>query len=679
MAVSNFDPSTAVAVDDAPTSAFDPSSAVPVEDTTPPETAGRIAGLTARAAIGGAAGLPNTILDLATPIKTAMGAAAPVAHAIRQKLGLDPADPTPQQQPAAPQGDQKPTLDDFVHPDKWPAAAKYFADKALGTPQPQTPGERLYSRAVESVPSAALVPEAPIMGALSNAAGGAASQTVAENGGGPLAQTLAGLAVGSAPGVGAYAASSLIKGATRGGAAGQAAMQSRLADAAANGMNLTAGQATGSHVLQRVEAASGKLWGGGPLSEAATTQTQNIGNHVENIVENLAQGGEVSPTAAGQAINAGGNATKATMRQAEKAAYDKVDTLVPPDAPVDVSGTLAKLDSLVTPTPGAANTTAALTPSKLTTLRDNLRADIEANGGSTQLPYSAATQLRTALGNSIDWGFSPADPVANAALKQVHGALKADIDAGASAISPEASQAVSDARSLYAANQARRDFLNSIIEKAGGPEAVYAAATNGTKQGATKIDGVMKALDPEQQNLVRATVIDRLGKAIPSQQNATGSAFDSGTFLTNWNKLDPAAKDALFGKSGNAGTLRAGLDSLAKTVATVRSSSLLKNPSGSGAAVGHGLGLASLLEGGGALLAGHPGHLAAAGGAVMANNILARALTNPRVVHWLATSTKLPAGALPNAVTQLAQLGRAKNDPEARDLAAYLQAQQQRQ
>jgi hypothetical protein len=58
----------------------------------------------------------------------------------------------------------------------------------------------------------------------------------------------------------------------------------------------------------------------------------------------------------------------------------------------------------------------------------------------------------------------------------------------------------------------------------------------------------------------------------------------------------------------------------------------------------------------------------------VANHILARALTNPKTVTWLASSAKLPTSALPNAVNQLTKLGQ--RDPDARDLAAYLQQQQ---
>jgi hypothetical protein len=622
-----------------------PAPDTPAPDA-PPETAQRVVGLGDRALIQGIGHLvdvPGALVSLADR------AGLSLHNYTRHLFGLkDDADAPPPVE--APHGGS----------DVMTGAANVF-----GLPKPATPGERVASSAVEALPSAALAPEAPVMGALSAAAGGAASQATAEAGGSPLQQTLAGLAVGSVPALtsaSAQGARALVR--------NQADTAGRLADAAANDTQLTAGQATGSKFLQRVEGASSKVWGGAPINHVADNQTENLGGHIDNVVKNLAQGGDVSPTGAGNAINAGAATAKTNMRAAEKAAYDRVDTLVPPQSPVDVSGTLAKLDTLATPTPGAEATTGALISPKIKTMRENLQADSAKNGGTT-VPYSAATDLRTQLGNSIDWGFAPSDPVENAALKQVHGALKGDIDAGASAISPNAKQAVSDARTLYAQNQERRDLLNSVIDKAGGPEAVYAAATNGTKNGATKIGGVMSALDPGQQNLVRATVINRLGKALPGLQNAEGDAFNPSTFLTNWNKLDPAAKDALFGARGPTNQLRRGLDSFANTASTIRSSTLYKNPSGTAAAAGHGYGLLALLGEGGMALSGHPKVLAASAGAIAANNVLARALTNPRTVRWLASSAKLPTSALPNAINQLGKLGQV--DPDARDLAASLQ------
>ena len=635
--------------------------APPKQDTAPPETAGRVAGLAARGVATGAAGLPDAITSLADPIGTA---ASGLSHVIGQKLGIEG-------QPSEP--GQKPTLSDFVHPEKWQQAAEYFATKA-DLPTPQTPGERIGYRAAQALPYAALSPETPIVGGLSAAAGAAGSQGAAEAGAGPIGQAAAGLVTGSVPAIGAGLAAGA-RGIVRGGAQGQAEMQGRLADAAGNA-NLTLGQASGNRAVQYLEGASAKLPGGAPIKSLAGRQAEDLGTHIDDIVNNLSPSTDVSPTVAGTAINQGAETAKNNMRAAESAAFAKRDALVPHQTPTPITNTMSVLNDLATPTPGAEASTGALLSPKITALRDNLTADAAANGATgpenAALPYLGVRQLRTSVGNSIDWGFAPADPVTNGAMKKVYGALSDDLTAGASAVSPEAKEAATSANVLYAANQQKRDFLNGIIDKAGGPEAVYQAATNGTKQGATKIGGVMSALQPDQQNIVRATVLDRLGRATPGAQNAEGSTFSPSTFLTNWSKLDPDAKDAMFGASGNPNTLRSGLDSLTNTISNIRSGTKLQNFSGTGEAVGHGAGLLAAFESLKALAAGDPHVAMSAVAGVAANNVLGRALTNPRVVNWFAKTTKAPMSALPNAVNQLSQM----NDPDAHALAQYLQQPQ---
>lgn len=642
-----------------------PQSTAAVSDTpSPPETAGRVAGLATRALGRGAADVPAMVAgsDIPTnPLSPLLGLNGPVATVAR--AGLDKL--TGQENSTGTK------LSDLINPTKWADAVDYFADKA-GLAKPQTPGERVASKALEAAPSAVLSPQAPIIGGLSAMAGSAASQGAKEAGWNPVAQTLAGLAAGSVPAIGAAGAAGL-RGLVRGGAEGQAEMQSNLADAAATGTNLSLGQASGSTGTQYLEGALRKIPGSGPLKKLPGQQAESLGSNVQSIVDNLAPGTDVSPTEAGSAINMGGAAAKDNMAKAESAAFAQRDALVPHDTPTPLTNTMSALDKLASPTPGAEATTAALIPQKIKTMRDNLTADTAAAGATgphdAQLPYLAVRQLRTAVGNQIDWGFAPANPVENGALKKVYGSLSDDLTAGASTVSPEAAQAATSANALYAANQSRREFLNSVIDKNGGPEAVFQAATNGTKLGATKISGVMSELEPPQQNVVRATVLDRLGRATAGAQNSEGTAFSPSTFLTNWAKLDPSAKDALFGASGNSGSLRAGLDSLTRTMSNIKSGTKLQNWSGTTEAAGHGAGLVAAFESLRALAAGDPHVLAATGAGLAATNILSRALTNPKVVNWFAQTTKAPMSALPNAVNQLTQM----KDSDAQALAQYLQ------
>jgi hypothetical protein len=82
---------------------------------------------------------------------------------------------------------------------------------------------------------------------------------------------------------------------------------------------------------------------------------------------------------------------------------------------------------------------------------------------------------------------------------------------------------------------------------------------------------------------------------VPSAQNAAGTAFNPDTFLTNWGKISPEAKDALFGAQGSTKSLRRSLDSLEDTASTTRKSTIFRNPSGTAEAAGHAWGLWGML------------------------------------------------------------------------------------
>ncbi|MDB5886180.1 MAG: hypothetical protein JWR74_2351, partial [Polaromonas sp.] len=58
----------------------------------------------------------------------------------------------------------------------------------------------------------------------------------------------------------------------------------------------------------------------------------------------------------------------------------------------------------------------------------------------------------------------------------------------------------------------------------------------------------------------------------------------------------------------------------------------------------------------GALLLGHPGVAAAAGGTMAGSNLLAKKMTNPEFVKWLGQSTKLSPSVSASEVNALAQL-----------------------
>jgi hypothetical protein len=285
------------------------------------------------------------------------------------------------------------------------------------------------------------------------------------------------------------------------------------------------------------------------------------------------------------------------------------------------------------------------------------------------LPYSAARALKSQMGRKIDWTGNAKDRELNKSMINVWGNLRADIDHAAGQLSPEAKQAVQDANRTFQQNEATRKELARYINKTGGPESIFKAVTSGMKDGSTHLDRVLPALKPETQDLVRSTVLDRLGR--PSA--GSDAPFNPHTFLNNWNKqLSHEAKDSLFGTSGPSNDLRNSLDRLTKTIGNVKKGTELLNPSGSGEVVTKAAGVEAAWDAIKQLLMGKVFGAATLGLGVAANRGVSKWLANPKTVDWLNSATKAPTSAIPNLVNQLGKI----DDPDARSLHDYLTQQQ---
>lgn len=126
-------------------------------------------------------------------------------------------------------------------------------------------------------------------------------------------------------------------------------------------------------------------------------------------------------------------------------------------------------------------------------------------------------------------------------------------------------------------------------------------------------------------------MIEKLGRALPGQQNADGSAWSHERFLSNWSSLSPKAKTELLSGFPNAAEVRQNVDAVAKASAMLRENSKLwANPSGTAAA-----GTARAFYLGTPLTALVSPWVAAgmAGGAGL-TNLAARTLTGPSATAW---------------------------------------------
>jgi hypothetical protein len=532
---------------------------------------------------------------------------------------------------------------------------------------------------------------------IAGATGPGAASVTREAGGGPIAQTAAGTAGTFVPALPAAAAAT-VRGLVRGGEAGRQRMLQNIDTFEESGAGTpTVGQATEGRGARTVESVLARTPGGaGPMVAKAESEAANLGSKVDDMAASLAPQTGAEP--AGRAIKAGVEQHVQDFKEASGKLYDKVDSLIDPKSMVSVDNARKYLNDATAVNPNAKATSGLLVNPKLKAIRDALEADLGGNstvmiGGNrvpvnsplakaagvqqptSELPYGMLKKLRTDVGEMM------ADPkltsdVPQAQLKRLYGALTKDMAAAARGVGPEAEAALVKANNFHREGMTHiEDVLQPIVSKA-DPEKMFIAAVSGTKEGATTISGVMKSLPEESRKVVAATMLQRLGKALPGKQDDLGEVFSTETFLTNWNKLHPDAKRSLFAPL--PAQMRSDLDQIAKVASNVREGSkVFANPSGTAQAnltheMGWGTAGAAVMQ----LAYGHPlgaaATVGAAAGGVISANLMAKAMTSPTVVHWLAETTKVPVGQLPAQLNDLFRQSLYMKGDERRDARALI-------
>jgi hypothetical protein len=613
--------------------------------TVPKKSAGRVVGLVARSIGQGLGGLADFGRKL-TPL-------GQIEDAVREYApGLLPGDA----------------------PNFRGAAAKGL-DMA-GAPVANTPGERIGSDIGEAVTgtvatmgtgAAAGIPKlaaGPLRQIISAAAGSGAASATRESGGGQGAQLAAGIAGGLAPSGIPAAGAGIARFLARGGETGRQAMVRDIQTFEHAGTSPTLGQVSPSAIY--AEAGLRNVPGGARvIRRKLESQDAELGQATEALANRLspASGAEKG----GRALVSGITGPNGFMNRfkAESAnLYAKVDQFIPKNLPVPATATQRALSQLTTPIQGAANTSKVLMSSKVGSIAQAFTDDLAAGNG--QLSYDAMKRLRSQVGELIgDSAMSPDTPTRQ--LKMLYGAMSEDLTQAAIATgNPQAISAARRASKHYKFGEKRIEAIEQVIDRSGGPEAVYRAMFANSREGGTTLRKVMQSLDGPAQRDLAAVTLRRIGKANPSAQDDIGETFSSATFLTNWNKIAPEAKRALFDRFG-AG-FRDDLDAIAATTSKMRDAAqVLPNPSGTAPAAAQATAYGTIAT---SLATGNPGVAASVVGGIGAANVFARAFTNPKTVKWLAQQTRLPPGALPAQLSILAQIGR--TDPDAAELHQQL-------
>jgi predicted phage tail protein len=498
---------------------------------------------------------------------------------------------------------------------------------------------------------------------VSGVAGAGASQVAAESGADPGTQAAAGLIGSVAPSGARYAAASGTKYLMRGGEQGRQQVAQNIQTFKDAGTTPSIGQATENARNRATESLLTRTPGAaGRMSAKGEQQAAELGQNIDRLATKLAP--KSSGEQAGRAITKGISGEGGFVEQfkaKQESLYNELDKHIGKQQPVDVTNTKNALAALNASINGAENVSKFFKNAKIQGIEEALSKDVALTGGT--LPYEAVKKLRTLVGREMaDSGLM--SDVPRSKWTAVYGALSGDLETAAKQSGADATAAFNRANNYTRVGMKRLEVLDSVIDKAGGPESVFRAATSGTKEGATTLRSVMQSLPPDAQKTVSATVLRRMGRATSGKQDDLGEKFSTETFLTSWNTMSPQAKAVLFDRYGKG--FRQDMDAVAKVTSNLRQgSAVYRNPSGTGQAVAQtSAGVAFLTS----LFTGNAHVAGAIAGGVGAANLGARYMTNPRVVAWLAKSTRAPKSAIPALIAEAAM----SNDPDLQDLANEL-------
>jgi hypothetical protein len=391
-----------------------------------------------------------------------------------------------------------------------------------------------------------------------------------------------------------------------------------------------AGDVTGNPVTQRMQHALSYLPGSARYSKRAADET--IGDMSQALAK-LSKRAGTSETA-GKTLQGGIEKYAGRFKTHTDHLYEIADRWVDDETKVIASNTAAAVQSVMnkfgSELPGTAG---KLTPSLFKTIAEDL-----AKLGDGTISYSAMKNLRSEVGKRIG-DPSLVDDIGRADLKKLYASLSDDMRAAL----PNEAARKSWARASSAYEKGLtliETTLSKLARKGLEAGDAYAFAARQGRNGGDYLQNLRRGLKREEWDVFTSTFLRQMGDAKAGAQDAAGEVFSPNTFVTNWNKLAPEAKKALFsGGRWNKGMWK-DLDALVNISAGAKETTKLGNASGTAPMAkyiemaagfgGFGMGAFGNLENAASLVsAGVLG--------MFGSNMSARMLTSPAIIKWLVT------------------------------------------
>lgn len=305
-----------------------------------------------------------------------------------------------------------------------------------------------------------------------------------------------------------------------------------------------AGDVTQSPVLQGMQAFSAKTpMGAGRIADAANKTAAEFGDSAERVASSL--GASETPQDVGTALQ-GATAKWMTNFKAQNATnWGALDGMFP--AGVKVGNYQKALASVADSLPQAQATAQVLQPSLTANLKVALAKDLgDASGNpiTDSLPWQSVKGIRTLIGEKLEDPNLPAD-ASTADLKRLYKGLTQDMQTAAQSAGPQAQAAFQSANDYTKSGHQFIDMMRPMIKQGQTPEGAASLVLPKLNSGGTMINTI-RAQIPDAADEIAAYKVRDMASAVSGRQNAAGNAVSPSSFLTDWNKLAPEAKQALY-------------------------------------------------------------------------------------------------------------------------------------
>ena len=334
----------------------------------------------------------------------------------------------------------------------------------------------------------------------------------------------------------------------------------------------------------------------------------------------------------------------ATFRKEQKAIETKLANAIGAETPFFMNNTRQLLSEFAIKAKDNP-----LFAKKYSEFANDLNSVLKQNPQAQTIPYSTLREARTIFGEitSDKLESTSRQKLAN----QVYGALTQDISENAERLGVKGAWEKTN-KFTRDFMQKNGQFLDKIIQT-DAPEKVYRTLLNGRKDGGTYIEILRKEFNDEEWNQILPTILKKMGHK--NLGNEADDTFSFVTYITNYRSFSEEAKKAFFGKNT---AIRKDLDNLTTIFSSMEQNLRLKNFSNT-ASVAHTL---NIFE----RLLSTPTKIASTitkiGASALTPNLIAKLVTNPKFVKWLAQPEITKSSQIGQRIGQLSVI--ANENPE---------------